>query len=47
MAVHSERGYTVSKFHRMIDESINLEEPISDIDMLVNSMTNKKKVVFI
>ena len=40
MAAPGERGYTVSKFHRIIDESINLDEPISDIDVLVNSMTN-------
>ena len=38
-----ERGYTVSKFHRMINESINLDEPILDIDVLVNSMTNAGK----
>ena len=40
MAVPGERGHTVSNFHRMIDESINLDEPISDIDVLVNSVTN-------
>ena len=41
MAAPGERGYTdFSKFHRIIDESINLDEPISDIDVLVNSVTN-------
>ena len=40
MVAPGERGYTVSHFHRMIDESINLGEPISDIDVLVNSVTN-------
>ena len=40
MAAPGERGHTVSNFNRMIDESINLDEPISDIDVLVNSVTN-------
>ena len=40
MAAPGERGHTVSHFHRMIDESINLDEPKSDIDVLVNSVTN-------
>ena len=31
---------TVSNFHCMIGESINLDEPISDIDVLVNRVTN-------
>ena len=40
MAAPGERGHTVSHFHCMTDESINLDEPISDIDVLVNSVTN-------
>ena len=41
MAAPGECGQTtVSKFHCMVDESINLDEPISDIDVLVNSVTN-------
>ena len=40
MAAPGEPGHTVSNFHRMIDESINLDEPISDIHVLVNSVTN-------
>ena len=40
MAAPGEHGETVSHFHRMIDESINLHEPISDIHVLVNSVTN-------
>ena len=38
MTAPGERGH--SHFHRMIDESINLDEPISDIGVLVNSVTN-------
>ena len=37
------RGYTVRKFHRMIDESINLGDAISDIDEPVNSVVNAGK----
>ena len=40
MAVPDERGYTVSKFHLTIDECINVDEPISAIDVLVNGVTN-------
>ena len=40
MAAPGERAPTVSNFHRMIDESINLDEPISDIDVLLNSVSN-------
>ena len=40
MAAPSECGHTVSHLHRMIDESIYLDEPISEIDVLVNSVTN-------
>ena len=40
MVASGERRYTVSKLHHIIDESINLDEPISDIDVLVNSVTN-------
>ena len=40
MAELGKRRYTVSKYHRIIDESINLDELISDIDVLVNSVTN-------
>ena len=31
---------TLSKLYSIIDENINLDEPISDIGMLVNSVTN-------
>ena len=40
MVAPGERGYTVSKFHRIIDENINLDEPMSYIDVPVNSVTN-------
>ena len=40
MAAPGECGHTFSHSHRMIDESINLDEPISDIRVLVNSVTN-------
>ena len=44
MAASGEHGYTVSIFHPMTDECINLDEPISDIGVLVNrGVTNTGK----
>ena len=40
MATPGEHGYTVSKFHCMTDENINLDEAMSDTDVLVNNVTN-------
>ena len=40
MAAPGERGYTVSKFHHIIDEGINLDEPISETGVHVNSVIN-------
>ena len=40
MAAPGERGYTVSKFHRIIDESIYLDKPIS-----AHSMESHPKLI--
>ena len=40
MAASRERRYTVSEVHRVMDESVDLDEAVSDIDVQVNIVTN-------
>ena len=40
MAASRKRRYTVSEVHRMMDESVDLDEALSDIDVQVNIATN-------
>ena len=44
MAAPGERWFTISKFHYMIDENIYIDEDISDIDVLANSVKMRAKI---